>query len=279
MPERKRDSDTQLRTENVLTFDPRCITKKVKLTDVVSSSGRLLSCQSAGRSPERVRAGCGAHSSARPLLTFTVALSVRKVRAGLQNPGSIRRPGAQLFLLYLSWWTCCSWCFSGQWWESDKNLLLFQIFPSLRPALLALTGEPGFGPEALSFSLSFLSSRDAEGEMEDNLWFQYSHALKFFQWQLYLNHIRRAKVQRSCSDTARFHDELMKMDNLGELDAFCGLFSVLMALFYRHLSFELLYSPRDKPITRQKRPWGPRQACNESIYATTGDFESCVRDN
>ncbi len=71
----------------------------------------------------------------------------------------------------------------------------------------------------------------------------------------------------------------MKMDNLGELDAFCGLFSVLMALFYRHLSFELLYSPRDKPITRQKRPWGPRQACNESIYATTGDFESCVRDN
>ncbi len=71
----------------------------------------------------------------------------------------------------------------------------------------------------------------------------------------------------------------MKMDNLGEPHAFCGLFTVLMALFYRHLSFELLYSPRYKTITRQKRPWGPEQACNKSIYATTGDFESCARDN
>lgn len=115
VPERKRDSETQLRTENILTFDPRCIPKKVKLTDVASSSGRLRFCQSAGRSPERARAGREAHSSARPLLTFTVVLSVRKVRAGLQNLGSIHRPGARLFLLYLSWWTCCSWCFSGQW--------------------------------------------------------------------------------------------------------------------------------------------------------------------
>lgn len=135
------------------TFDPRCIGKKVKPTDIVLSSGRLRFCRSEERSPERLRAGREVHSSARPLLTFTVALSVRKVRAGLQNPGSIRRPCVLLFLLYLSWWTCCSWCFSGQWWESDKNLLLLQIFPSLRPAFLALTGESDFGPDTLTLFL------------------------------------------------------------------------------------------------------------------------------
>lgn len=46
----------------------------------------------------------------------------------------------------------------------------------------------------------------------------------------------------------------MKIDNLGESHFFCGLskvlFTVLMALFYRHSSFERLYRPQDKTITR-----------------------------
>ncbi len=152
VPERKRDSDTQLRTENSDFWPPMHYKKGQadRRCFVKWAAPFLPICRTV---PLAGASGLGGPFLSGPLLTFTVALSGRKVRAGLQNPGSIRRPGAQLFLLYLSWWTCCSWCFSGQWWESDKNLLLLQIFPSLRPALLALTGEPGFGPEALSLSL------------------------------------------------------------------------------------------------------------------------------
>lgn len=49
--------------------------------------GPVSRCESTGRP----------RFSSRPILTFSVALSVRKVSAGLQNPGSIRMPGALLF--------------------------------------------------------------------------------------------------------------------------------------------------------------------------------------